>query len=238
MLAIASARPEEFTREQIRSMNNKELRSKYLNLVKALRNLNNYYSKKSTKMGEERSEKYAELMGKCEQEERQLEQENTYALANIIYSKEIQDKRALVRNLIATNREQEAEKHKDELEKMECRERDEHMLQVHDKIVQSKTELRAKHDAAVSAFSIQWDDQEDRLERDRRRDVDGTRKSIAIVRKALTKKRLSVAEEEEEDEEEEATPLIFEEEEEEEGYDDSVWVPFIDEPCFRYTRKE
>ena len=240
-LAIASAKPEEFTREQIQNMTDKELRSKYLNLVKTLRDLNNYYTKRATKIGEERAEKHAEIIEKCEQEELQLDQENTYALANIIYSKEIQDKKALIRNLTITNRLKEAERQKDELEQMECNERDEHMFKVNDQIVKSKMELKAKHEAEISAFSIQWDDQEDRLERDRRRDVDGTRRSIAIVKKALSRRHLSINEEEEEleedvdEEEEEQMPLFEEEEEEEEQSENEVkWVPFIDEPCVQY----
>ena len=199
ILSVASTNPDEYTRDLVQKMTKKELREKYLSLIRALKDLNNFYSRKATKLGEERARKHSDMIEQFAQEDHDLDKENTYSLASIIYSKEVEKKRQLVRELEKTNKTKQLERARDELDALECKERNEHMYEVNQQIVASKTALNAKHEAARQAFATKWDDQEDRLERDRRRDIDSTRRSLAIVKEYLKQRHIKTAEEEEED---------------------------------------
>ncbi|EAY14213.1 hypothetical protein TVAG_373460 [Trichomonas vaginalis G3] len=222
-----------------------ELRKQYLNHSKALDDMNSFYDIQAAKLAERREKEEYFLNKKFEEEQNQLEQEITYSLANIIYSKSITNKRAFIKLLLSRNKIQEAEKQKEELQEMESKEREEYMFKINDEIVQKKHNLVSKQDLERQEFNIKFDDIEDRLERDRRRDVDGERQIIAIIRQYLTDDEDEQVEEEDEEEE------MFAEEEEydrlstensEESFSNqnttknkvAEWIPFVEDPCVPY----
>lgn len=226
-----------------------DLKKQYINHQKALEDMNNYYETQATKLAEKREKEEYILNKKFEEEQNQLEQEITYSLANIIYSKAIANKRTFIKLLISRNKIQEAEKQKEELQEMESREREEYMFRMNDEIVQKKHDLASRQELERQEFNIKFDDLEDRLERDRRRDVDGERQILAMIAQFNDFDTENIEEEEITEEEDDDLDHNYSAEEEylsnipsEQSSQFEIskkpkvaeWIPFIEDPCVPY----